>query len=65
MISLLFLFSFLSFLLLVKQRSSNATAESVIGAAWGEERLGIVWVSEHHDSEDKTSGVGWAGLERL
>ena len=63
MITLFFLSSFLSFFLLAKQRGSIATAESVIlGAAWGEERLGIAWVSKHHNSEDERVGIGmgWA-----
>ena len=32
-------------------------------AAWGEERLGIAWVSKHPDSEDASVGVGmgWDG----
>ena len=52
-----------SFFLLANQRSSIATAESMIGAAWGEERLGTVWVSKHHDSEGESVGVGmgWDG----
>ena len=55
--------SFLSFFLLAKQSGSIAIGESVIGAAWGEERLGIAWVSKHHDSEDERVGVrlGWDG----
>ena len=63
MMFLFFLSSLLSFFLLAKQRSSIATAESVIGAAWGEERLGIAWVSKHHRSEDERVGVGigWDG----
>ena len=46
-----------------KQRRSIATAESVMGAAWGEERLSITWVSKHPDSEDESVGVGmgWDG----
>ena len=56
-----FFSSFRSFLLLAKQRSSIATAESVIAAAWGEERLGIAWVSKHHNSEDERVGVGMGG----
>ena len=54
--------SFLLFLL-AKQRGSVATAESLVGAAWGEERLGIAWVSKHHNSKDERIGVGmgWAG----
>ena len=46
-----------------KQRRNIATAESVLGAAWEEERLGIVWVSRHPDSEDESFGVGmgWDG----
>ena len=61
--SLFFLSSLLPFFLLAKQRSSIATAESVMGAAWGEERLGIAWVSKHHNSKDDRVGVGrgWAG----
>ena len=45
-----------------KQRSI-ATAESVMGAAWGEERLGITWVSKHPDREDESVGIGmgWDG----
>ena len=67
MISLFFLSSFLSFFLLAKQRGSIATAESeIIGAAWGEERLGIAWVSKRHNSEDQRVGVGMGcGLGRL
>ena len=49
--SLFFPSYFLSFFLLDKKRGSIAK-ESVIGAAWGEERLGIACVSKHHDSED-------------
>ena len=44
-----------------KQRRSITTAESVKGAAWGEELLGITWVSKHPDSEDESVGVGMAG----
>ena len=47
-----------------KQRRSIATAESVMGTAGGEERLGITWVSKHPDSEeDESVGVrmGWNG----
>ena len=57
------LFFLSSFLLSAKQRGSIATAESVIGAAWGEERLGIAWVNEYLDSEVERVGVGmgWAG----
>ena len=49
--------------LLAKQRSSIATEEGVIGAAWGEERLGIALVRNHHDSEDERVrvGMGWDG----
>ena len=45
-----------------KQRNI-AIAESVVGAASGEERLGITWVSKHPDSEDDSVGVGmgWDG----
>ena len=35
-----------------------ATAESIMRAAWGEERLDITWVSKHPDSEDESVGVG-------
>ena len=61
MTSLFFLSSFLSFFLLAKQRSGIATAESVIGAAWGE--VGIAWVSKHHGREDERvgDGLGWDG----
>ena len=41
-----------------KQRRSITTAESVMGVAWGEERLGITWISKHPDSEDDSVGVG-------
>ena len=41
-----------------QQRRSIATAESVMGTAWGEERLGITWISKHPDSEDDSVGVG-------
>ena len=58
MISLFFLSSCLPFFLLAKQRGSIATAEIVIGAAWGGERLGIAWVSKIHNSEDQRVGVG-------
>ena len=46
-----------------KQRRSIATAESVMGTAWGEEKLDIAWVSKHPDSEDASVGVGmgWDG----
>ena len=52
--------------MLSKQRSSIGTAESVIGAAWGEERLRIAWVSKHHDSEDENIGIGmgWARMAK-
>ena len=63
MISLIFLSSSLSFSMISKQRSGIATAESVSGAAWEEERLGIAWVSKHHHGEDGRVevGMGWAG----
>ena len=41
-----------------QQRRSIATAESVMGTAWGEERLGIAWIRKHPDSEDESVGVG-------
>jgi len=46
-----------------KQRVSIATAESAMRAAWGEDKLGIAWVSKHPDSEDASVGVGmgWDG----
>ena len=49
-----------------KQRRSIATAESVMGTAGGEERLGITWVSKHPDSEDESVRLemGWDGLHR-
>ena len=59
-----FFFSFPSFSLLAKQTRSIATAESkILGAAWGEERLDTAWVSENHDSDDESVGVGmdWDG----
>ena len=54
-------------LLLAKERSSSiASAESVIGVEWGEERRGIAWVSKHHGSEDERAEVGMGcGLRRL
>ena len=46
-----------------KQRKSIATAENVMDAAWGQERVGITWVRKHPDIEDESVGVGmgWDG----
>ncbi|CAM9103261.1 unnamed protein product [Laminaria digitata] len=41
-----------------KQSRSIATAESVMGTAWGEEKPDIAWVRKHPDSEDASVGVG-------
>lgn len=39
------------------------TTKSVIDTDWREERLGIVWITKHSDSEEEIVGVkmGWDG----
>ena len=58
MMSVIFPRSILSFFFLDRRKGSIATAESVIGAALGEETPSIAWVRRHHDSEDERVGVG-------
>ena len=48
---------------LFRKQKGIATTESEMGAAWGEESLGIAWVSKHPDSKDESVEVGmsWVG----